>query len=66
VHNLAVDGVSNGNVHDNTMSGAQGSRGLRCSQPFDYTAAHAGSATLQAGFVEYQHHYLACGTPTAE
>jgi len=49
VHNLAVDGVSNGNVHDNTMSGAQGSRGLRCSQPFDYTAAHAGSATLQAG-----------------
>jgi hypothetical protein len=63
VHNLAVDGISSGSVQGNTMSNSQGTQGFRCTQPLSFTAAHSGSATIQAGYVEYQHHYLACGTP---
>jgi hypothetical protein len=63
VHNLAVDGISSGSVQGNTMSNSQGTQGFRCTQPLSFTAAHSGSTTIQAGYLEYQHHYLACGTP---
>jgi len=66
VHNLAIDGISSGDVSGNTTSGAQGTRGFVCPGPIEYTSAHWGTATLQQGPVVpfvYQHHYERCGTP---
>ena len=50
VVNLLIDGISSGEVVNNTMFGAQGSRGISCS-PADYTAGHFGSASLSGGWI---------------
>jgi hypothetical protein len=50
VINLAIDGISSGEVTGNTLSGAQGSNGFgSCTYSSNYIAAHYGSANIQPG-----------------
>jgi hypothetical protein len=53
VVNLAVDGLQGGWVHDNTMSGARGTRVLNCpGVSLDYAVAHVDvNARIQSGYV---------------
>lgn len=47
VVNLAIDGILDGSVDANSVSGAQGTYGYHCSVSSDYTAAHYNSASIQ-------------------
>jgi hypothetical protein len=50
VVNLAIDGVLNGYIQGNSMSGHQGTRGYGCSYSSDYTAHYFGTASIQGGW----------------
>lgn len=57
VVNLLVDGVSGGQVQGNSMSGAQGTRGLNgCGSSSNYDAADFVGTSLQPGWVSRTHH----------
>ena len=60
VINLAIDGISDGLVDDNTTSNAQGTVGFNgCANSYageEYTAAHYGSATIQSGSIAIYFH----------
>src|SRR5207247_883230 len=50
VANLAIDGIADGNIQENTFSNARGTRGYpNCTRSADYTAAHFGQAIHQLG-----------------
>lgn len=51
VVNLAVDGVTSGQVKENTLSNNRGSVGLPCGSSENYTAGHWGSTDLGPGYV---------------
>lgn len=53
VVNLVVDGISSGEVRDNVVWGAQGTRGLPCGSSRNFTAGHFGSAFVSPGYVPW-------------
>lgn len=57
--NLAVDGISDGTVTDNTVTTAQGTVGL-CSFSGNVTYGHIGSATVQSGTCKILHGNCGC------
>jgi parallel beta-helix repeat protein len=65
VVNLAVDGISAGEVQRNSWGGAQGNRGFGCSLPAaEYTVAPGeyGAASLQDGWISRWFHNGTCGS----
>jgi len=57
VVNLLVEGIDNGVIADNDLTGAQGTRHNVCPGfSANYTAAHFGSANLQPGYVCKEFH----------
>jgi hypothetical protein len=65
VINLGICGIDDADVHDNSFSNHQGTRGLNsCTVSADYTVGHAGSASLQGGYTSLINDAgTACYTP---
>jgi hypothetical protein len=59
---LAIDGIDDGYIHNNTMTNQGGSYGYGCSATDDYTAYHTGSASIQSGGTSRWFHNASCGT----
>ena len=62
VVNLAVDGVDNGRITGNALSGARGSRtvAVNCRSSANYTAGHFGKTVLQPGWIGVTFHDGGC------
>ncbi len=50
VVNLAIDGIGNGYIQNNSLSNNQGSDGYACSYSSQYTAHYFGGASIQGGW----------------
>jgi hypothetical protein len=62
VVNLAVEGIGNGYVANNTVSANQGSWGFQCSTTNNYTAHFFGAASIQAGWSPAWFFHGTCGS----